>query len=202
EPAGRCRGASGALDLAERPLCLGARDLLPLGLADPLEHVAHGGGSGAGSVGMVTLPGGAGAALPPSVGPGAGGGPAPLVRGRPPTTSAAPAFSSTMSRIGPFSPLSRALMRSAFSAGSLPAMALRLVRGKPSSSGFTSKLVTLPSFNSATTLVPVVVSSSMPSPCTTQARSLPSLPSTSASGRPHSCANTPSHCRLRPPGSQ
>ena len=44
-------------------------------------------------------------------------------------------------------------------------------------------------------VTPAVVSSSSPEPCTTQARSEPSRPSTSAIGRTHSGANTPTSWR-------
>src|SRR2546425_423328 len=54
---------------------------------------------------------------------------------------------------------------------------------------------TLPLSRAATVVAPVVVNSSRPSPCTTQARSEPRRPSTSAIGRTHSGANTPTSCR-------
>src|SRR5262249_36915763 len=67
ETAGRGSDTSRLLNLAEGPSRFRARDLLPLGLADPREHVAHGGGGGGAGLVIVAIAAGAAAALPLSI---------------------------------------------------------------------------------------------------------------------------------------
>ncbi len=118
---------------------------------------------------------------------------------RPATISAAAALSSTMSRSGPFSPSSKSRISAALCAGSPPFRSSRRARAQPGLLG-----------DDIEVRDPAVVEfgdlgrarrwsiSSMPSPCTTQARSLPSCPSTSAIGRTHCGANTPTSEAPRP----
>ena len=101
---------------------------------------------------------------------------------RPATISAAALFSSTMSRSGPCSPASSRASAGRCVPARRPRDRRAAPRGSPTSSGATSKIATLPSSSAATVVAPAVVSSSRPSPCTTQARSAPSRPSTSAIG--------------------
>src|SRR5690606_402975 len=74
--------------------------------------------------------------------------PALSVSALPATTSAAAALSSTILRYGPGLPASMSRMACAFVAGSEPLSASGAARGRPASSGVTSKVATLPSFNS------------------------------------------------------
>ena len=72
----------------------------------------------------------------------------------------------------------------AFSAGVLPTIAENGCVGRPASSGVTSNSRTAPFSIAATQLLPVIVSSSVPSlPCTSHAACDPNSLSTSAMGR-------------------
>ena len=67
-----------------------------------------------------------------------------------------------MSRSGPVSPPSSAAQRAAFCGIAALQIGQSVARVSPASSGVTSNIVTLPSFDSATWSVPAVVISSMP----------------------------------------
>src|SRR5690348_3614497 len=161
--------------------------------ADLHQHVAH-----AGTVSLViaTILSSARRAAPEAIESAASRTPAVRSSARPATINAAAVLSRTQSRSGPVSPARMALSFAAFPAGSAPLSCAICVRGNPAISGATSKVESLPFFHSATVVLPVVVISSKPSPCTTQACSAPSLPSTSATGVTHCGANTPTSRRL------
>src|ERR1700733_9231648 len=172
------------LERGQGPRRLGGCYLFALAGADLGQYVAHGCGTGLELV-MDTSCAKARLALPEDIDWIARATPALRSMARPATTKPAAAFNSTMSRSGPVSPSSMALSRAALAAGSPPFKSAGRARGMPAISGVISKLLSEPSFHSATRVLPVVVISSKPSPCTTQACSLPSLPSTSANGFTH-----------------
>ncbi len=94
---------------------------------------------------------------------------------------AAPALSATMSRRGPRSPFKTDRIASAASSTLRTTRSESFARGRPNCSGAHSRVVTSPSFSSATSVLPVVVISSRPSsPWTTRHRSLPRFLSTAA----------------------
>ena len=97
-------------------------------------------------------------------------------------------------------PARRSCISRALYAGSPPSRSSRRADGSPASSATISNVSTLPLSSAATVVGPAVVSSSSPSPCTTQARSPPSRPRTSAIGLAHSGANTPTSWRRAPAG--
>ena len=89
----------------------------------------------------------------------------------------------------------------AFSPASPPFRSSGWARGRPASSGVTSKRRIVPASSSTTADGPVVVSSSVPSlPWTTQTHSDPRLRRTSAMGVAHLGSNTPISWRAAPAG--
>src|SRR5690606_2346251 len=79
-------------------------------------------------------------------------------------------------------PASRAVSAAALGSAAPPRRSSIVASGRPASAGVTVKRRTAPSFHSATSVGPVVVSSSRPWPLTVQARLAPRRPRTSASG--------------------
>src|SRR6516162_9581219 len=176
---------------------LGARHMGALLGTDLREHVFHSAvtSASAGALVRMTSPSSARRAAPESSDRAASSMPPSRLAARPATSRAAPLLSSTMSRKGPPAPANRSRISRALCGGAPPRRSSSRALGNPASSATTSKVSTLPSSSAATVVTPAVVSSSRPEPCTTQARSEPSRPSTSAIGRTHSGANTPTSWR-------
>ena len=106
-----------------------------------------------------------------------------------------------MSRKGVRLPASTSRMAAAFSFSSPPLRSESLAGARPASAGVTSNTSMRPFFSSATSVAPVVVSSSSPSwPCTTHTCSAPRFFSTRAIGSTQCQENTPTTWRLTPPG--